>query len=136
MQPENLAYALTQIVHNFGAATLIGGSVFWLWPVPRQEYARAFAWLILIAWSTQIASGILFGATSLYYYGETPDLSGIAVSALIIKVCSAAAGFLLSAWYLARGKGWNPSDVHRVFQTQVALAVLALTAAAFLRWFS
>jgi hypothetical protein len=136
MQPENLAYALAQVVHNFGAATLVGGSVFWLWPLPRQEYARSFAWILLFAWGAQIASGILFGLTSLYYYGETPDLSAVAMAALVIKVCSAAAGLLLIAWYLARGKDWGWGQVKRLFQGQAALAVLALTAAAFLRWFS
>lgn len=136
MQPENLAYALTQVLHNFGAAVLIGGTVFWLWPTPRQEYARPFTWLILIAWSAQIISGILFGVTSFYYYGETPDLSVVAKAALILKVSSATAGFLLSAWYLARGNGWGLGKAKRAFQTQAALAVLALTGAAFLRWFS
>jgi hypothetical protein len=136
VQPENLAYALTQVVHNFGAAALIGASVFWLWPAPRRDHARTFAWAILAAWSAQIASGILFGLTSLYYYGETPDLSAVAMTALVIKVCSAAAGFLLGAWFLARGRDWSLGDVKRVFQTQFALAGLALTGAAFLRWFS
>ena len=136
MQPENLAYALTQVVHNFGAAALIGGSVFWLWPLPRQEYARRFVWVILVAWGAQIASGIVFGITSLYYYGETPDLSNVALTALVIKVSSAATGFLLGAWYLARGKDWGVGHVKRLFQAQAVLAVLALTAAAFLRWFS
>ncbi len=136
MLPENLAYALTQVVHNFGAATLIGASVFWLWPLPRQDHARPFAWIILAAWSAQIASGILFGATSLYFYGETPDLSMVALAALVLKVCAAAAGFLLGIWYLTRGKSWGLENVNRLFKTQAALAVLALTAAAFLRWFS
>ncbi len=136
MLPENLAYALTQLVHNFGAAALAGGSVFWLWPVPRQEYARRFAWIILAAWSAQIVSGILFGAASFYYYGETPDLSAVAMTALVIKVCSAVAGFLLVALYLVRGKDWGLGQVRRAFQAQAALALLALTGAAFLRWFS
>ena len=136
MLPENLAYALAQVVHNFGAAALVGGSVFWLWPLPRQEYARRFVWVILVAWGAQIASGILFGITSLYYYGETPDLSNVALAALVIKACSAATGFLLSVRYLARGKDWGWGQVKHLFQAQAGLAVLALTAAAFLRWFS
>ncbi len=136
MQPENLAYALTQVVHNFGAAALIGGTVFWLWPTPKQGHARAFAWIILAAWCAQVASGILFGLTSLHYYGETPDLSAVAMVALVIKVCSAAAGFLLGAWYLGRGRDWGWGQVKRLFQAEAGLAALALTAAAFLRWFS
>lgn len=136
MLPENLAYALTQVVHNFGAAILVGGTVFWLWPVPRQEYARPFAWIILGAWGAQILSGILFGATSFYYYGEAPDLSIVALGALVLKLCAAAAGFLLAAWQLARGRDWGWGWVTRAFQVQAALAGLALTGAAFLRWFS
>jgi hypothetical protein len=136
VQPENLAYALIQVVHNLGAAALIGGTVFWLWPVPRLEYARAFAWIVVIAWGTQVASGILFGLTSLYYYGETPDLSAVAMAALMLKACSAAAGSLLGAWYLARGRDWGWEQINRLFQIQAGLAALALTAAAFLRWFS
>lgn len=136
MQPENLAYAITQVVHNFGAAALVGASFFWLWPAPRLDLARPFAWLILVAWSAQIASGIAFGATSFYFYGAFPDLSAVAMSALVIKVCSAAAGFLISTWYLARGMKWGLVQVKRLFQLQAGLAVLALMAAAFLRWFS
>lgn len=108
LQPENLAYAIAQVVHNYGAAALVGASVFWLWPLPRQEYARVFAAILLAAWCAQIASGIAFGATSLYFYGATPDLGAIALAALVIKIVSAAAGSLFVAWYLLRGGngGW------------------------------
>jgi hypothetical protein len=133
---ENLAYALVQVVHNFGAVALLGGAVFALWPVSRLEYARAFAGLILLAWGAQIASGALFGATSLYYYGETPDLSRVAMAALGVKVVAAAAGFLLAAACLLRGREWGRAGVRRCFRALAALGVVALTAAAFLRWFS
>lgn len=136
MGGENLAYALTQVVHNFGAAAVLGGAVFALWPASRLENGRSFAWLILIAWGAQIASGGLFGLTSLYYYGETPDLSRIAMAALAIKVAAAAAGFLLAAFYLLRGREWDRVRVKRTFLGLAALGVIALTAAAFLRWFS
>jgi hypothetical protein len=133
---ESLAYALTQVVHNFGAAAVLGGTVFILWPAFRLEYSRRFAWLILFAWGTQIASGGLFGAISLYYYGETPDLSAIALTALGVKVLAATAGFLLASLYLLRGKVWDRASVRHTFQILLALGVTALTAAAFLRWFS
>lgn len=136
MGSENLAYALTQVIHNFGAAAVLGGAVFILWPAPRLEYSRSFAWLILLAWGAQIASGALFGAISLYYYGETPDLSAVALTALAIKMLAATAGFLLTALYLVRGREWGRAGVKRTFQMLVALGVTALTAAAFLRWFS
>jgi hypothetical protein len=133
---ENLAYALTQVVHNFGAAAVLGGAVFVLWPASRLENARTFAWLILVAWGAQIASGGMFGVTSLYYYGETPDLSSIAMTALAVKVAAAIAGCLLAAVYLIRGREWDRVSVKRTFRSLAALAATALTAAAFLRWFS
>ncbi len=136
MVPENLAYALTQVVHNFGAAAVVGGAIFALWPVSRLEYGRVFARIILAGWGTQIASGVLFGLTSLYYYGKTPDLSGIAIAALAVKVAAATIGFLLAAAYLARGTGWGRLAVKRSFEALAALGAIALAAAAFLRWFS
>lgn len=137
MGSENLAYALTQVVHNFGAAAVVGGAVFVLWPSPRLEYARAFAWLILLGWSAQIVSGALFGVVSLYYYGETPDLSRIATAALAIKVMAALAGVWLAARCLRRSGSWDRhAELRRAFRRLAALGVVALTAAAFLRWFS
>lgn len=133
---ENLAYALAQVVHNFGAAAVLGGAAFILWPAFRFEHSRRFAWLILVAWGMQIASGALFGAVSLHFYGETPDLSAVALTALIIKVTAAATGFLLTLLYLARGRQWSRAGVKHAFQMLAALGVIALTAAAFLRWFS
>jgi hypothetical protein len=133
---ENLAYALTQVVHNFGAAAVLGGAVFALWPQDRLEYGRVFAWLILVGWGAQMASGALFGLISLYYYGETPDLSHIAMTALAVKIAAAISGFVLVGIYLLRGRAWTQAGVRRTFQGLAALATLALTAAAFLRWFS
>lgn len=136
MWDENLAYALVQVVHNFGAAAVVGGPAFALWPVSRLEYGRAFARLIVVAWGAQIASGGLFGATSLYYYGETPDLGSIAMAALAVKVTAAVAGFVLAALFLLRGRGWDRASVKRTFRSLGTLGIVALTAAAFLRWFS
>lgn len=136
MGSENLAYALTQVVHNFGAVGVLGGALFALWPAPRLEYGRLFAWLILAAWGAQIASGGMFGVTSLYYYGETPDLSSVALTALVVKVTAAFAGFLLAALYLLRGREWSHAGIKRAFRGLAALGAVALTAAAFLRWFS
>lgn len=136
MGSENLAYALTQVVHNFGAAAVLGGAIFVLWPALHLQDARKFAWLILGAWGAQILSGIMFGVISLYYYGETPDLSRIAMTALSIKIAAAITGFLLAAFYLTRGKQWSSGGMKRSFQSLAALGAIALTAAAFLRWFS
>ena len=136
MGSENLAYALTQVAHNFGAIAVVGGAVFVLWPSPRLEYGRAFAWLILLGWSAQIASGAMFGVVSLYYYGETPDLSRIATAALVIKVAAAVLGVGLAARFLRRSGTWGRAGMKGAFRSLTTLGVVALTAAAFLRWFS
>lgn len=136
MGTENLAYALTQVFHNFGAVAVLGGALFALWPVARLEYGRAFGWLVLVGWGVQVVSGGVFGLTSLYYYGATPDLSDIAVIALAVKVAAAICGLVLAAAYLLRGHTWTGTGVTRAFQALTGLAALALTAAAFLRWFS
>lgn len=136
MWSENLAYALVQVLHNIGAVAVTGGAILAMWPLPRLEYARRFAWVILAGWSVQIVSGALFGATSLYYYGETPDLSMVAMSALAIKVAAAFSGLLLSAWFLGRGGHCSHTCTQGIFKALAVLAVTALTAAAFLRWFS
>lgn len=134
MGSENLAYALTQVLHNFGAVAVLGGAISVLWPVPRLEYGRSFAWLILAGWGVQIASGGLFGITSLYYYGETPDLSSIAMAALAVKVAAAVSGFLLAAVFLMRSR--ERMKAKRTFRVLAALGAVALAAAAVLRWFS
>ena len=57
MEPENLCYAVVQVVHNFGAAAVAGGSVVMLsslWEVRRQ---RQIAQLVLAGWLTQALSG-------------------------------------------------------------------------------
>lgn len=136
MWEENLSYALTQVLHNFGAVALVGAAVGAFWPASRPEYERALGWLIVGAWGLQIASGGLFGLISLYYYGETPDLSSVAVVALAVKVTAAVAGFLLATFYLLRGGDWSRAGVHRSFKILAALGAVALTGAAFLRWFS
>jgi hypothetical protein len=133
---ENLAYALTQVIHNFGAVGVVGGAAFALWAASGRQHARVCAWLILAAWSAQIVSGTLFGVISLYYYGETPDLSPVAFVALLVKVAAAAIGATLAALYVSRAERWDALRVTRFFQGLLALGIVALTAAAFLRWFS
>lgn len=136
MDLENLAYAVVQVAHNFGAAAVVGGAVFALWPALQVTHTRALAWLIATGWATQIATGVLFGVVSLHYYGQTPDLSPVATVALAVKVISAVSGLVLAAWYLRRGADWDRRKLLTGFRVLAALGVTALTAAAFLRWFS
>ena len=71
---QNLGYALTQVVHNFGASAVIGGAIASLWLAPRPEMDRSLGWLVLSGWAAQMASGATFGAISFYYYGQFPDI--------------------------------------------------------------
>jgi hypothetical protein len=90
VDPQNLAYALVQLAHNFGAVAVTGGAVAgWL----RQRHGLAPAagliWLVLAGWLLQAASGASFGLISFAWYGQFPDLHGIAVAALMIKLSCA-----------------------------------------------
>lgn len=130
---ENLAYAITQIAHNFGAVTVVGGAVFALvWQDAAMQ--RRLAWIVLAGWLVQVLSGATFGAISYYYYANFPDLHGIAVVALKIKLVCAFLAIILVAWQLF-GK---PAESARrnIWIILCGLAVLALSSAAILRWFS
>ena len=128
---QNLSYALVQVLHNFGAVAAAGGS---LAAVGFPERRTRMAKIALAGLATQGASGALFGAVSHYYYGRFPDISGIAMQALEIKIACVIAGcLLLSAWLF--------TDRIRDYGTSVCTAALllsttALAAAAVLRWFS
>ncbi len=58
------------------------------------------------------------------------------MTALVVKVAAAITGFLLAAIFLLRGREWSRVGVKRTFRGLAALGATALTAAAFLRWFS
>ena len=123
---QNLTYALIQIIHNLGAATIVGLSATALW----QPQRRLAGWVAAI-WALQGMSGLMFGITTYFYEGHLPDIHGIAVDALIIKITCVILGFILSLLLYAK-KGWDA----RLWRILFALGVVALAAAAFLRWFS
>jgi hypothetical protein len=134
---ENLGYALIQIAHNFGAVAVTGGAVYGRWPAPAgREGGRRIAWLVLAGWIVQMASGAAFGITSYYHYGQLPDIHGVAVAALLIKVGCAMTGAVLAVIYLTREPRWAGGQRKLAWSALIALAATALTAAAFLRWFS
>jgi len=132
---QNLSYAAIQVVHNFGAVAVVSGSLLGLRLI-EQATRRKLAYLALAGWMTQAASGATFGMVSYYYYHKFPDISGIATFALGIKMSCVAAGILLLAAYLWRGERWPEQQVNMVWVAASALAVTAISAAAFLRWFS
>ena len=132
---QNLAYAVIQVLHNFGAVATVGGSL----AATRIESAPAMekiARLTLAGWGTQAASGAAFGMVSYYFYHQFPDIAGIAIAALGIKMLCATTGFLLVLAYLFRGAGWPEERKSRTWIASTILAAIALSSAAFLRWFS
>jgi len=131
---QDLGYALTQVAHNLGAVSVVGAAAAASW---RGEDAhRRLAWLALAGWAVQGTSGAIFGAISYANYGRFPDIHGIAIGALRLKMACAAAGFSLAGFFLVRGSGWSDAARRRCFRSLLVLALTALTAAAFLRWFS
>lgn len=134
MEIENLLYSLVQIAHNFGAAAVVGGPCAALWMAPAPHVHHRLAWLVLLGWALQAFSGIGFGAVSYYVYGEFPEINGIAIGALILKIACAALGMLFTLVLLInrRAQNWP-----RPFWFSLTLfGIAALTAAAVLRWFS
>lgn len=137
MDLQNLAYALAQIVHNFGAVAVTGGAMVALSPLRAGSATpRWLAGLVLTGWAMQIGSGAGFGAISYFYYGKFPELHGIAVAALGIKMLCAASGLIVAAAYLRYAAGWPEARCRNVWRGLATLAATALSAAAFLRWFS
>lgn len=131
---QNLAYSAIQVLHNFGAVATVGGSVAAMLAPPESR--RKLAWLAFSGWTTQAVSGPAFGATSYYFYHRFPDISGIALTALTIKIICVALGFVLVAGYLLPCANCPERFRKLVWPVSTALAATALTAAAFLRWFA
>ena len=132
---QNLAYAVVQVLHNFGAVATVGGSLA-ATRIKDADVRKNLAWLVLAGWGTQAVSGASFGLVSFLYYHKLPDIAGVAVAALVIKILCAATGFMLVAAYLLLGKKWSENKRDGVWSSSAILAVIALSAAAFLRWFS
>jgi cytochrome bd-type quinol oxidase subunit 2 len=137
MDLQSLAYALTQVVHNFGAVAVVGGALLGRWPQATAPLTRRrLAWLILAGWLVQGASGAGFGAISFAWYGQFPDIHGIAVVALLVKMACAVGGIVFAAAFLRYQAEWDERRQEAFWTVLILLGVIALTAAAFLRWFS
>lgn len=134
MDFQNLAYALTQVVHNFGAVTVVAGPLYAV-ITNRPTRERCLLWVVLAGWGAQLVSGMLFGLVSFYYYSQLPDLHGIAIAALSVKVVCAMTAVLITAVTLRYRARCDKCAVW-LWPVLAVLGVIALTAAAFLRWFS
>lgn len=137
MDLQNLSYAAIQLVHNFGAVAVAGGAVCALGPGAKLAGQRkTLSWIVLAGWAAQAASGAAFGGVNWLYYGRFPDIHGVALAALLVKLACAAAALLLLSAYLIHGIGWSERARQASWRALAALAATALGAAAFLRWFS
>lgn len=137
MNWQNLGYAAIQIAHNFGAASVVGAPLFALWPARLATGPQGrLAWLVLTGWIVQAVSGTAFGAVSYYWYGQFPDIHGIAIGALLVKIACALAGFALAVMYLFGAAHWSETRRRSLWTAMFVFGATALTAAAFLRWFS
>ena len=134
---ENLAYALTQVAHNFGAVAVVGGALLGRWPLAALPLVRRkLTWLILTGWILQCGSGAAFGTISYIYYGQFPDLHAIAFAALLVKMACALGGIGLAAAFLRYQGGWPEQRLEWIWSGLIIVGVTALSAAAFLRWFA
>jgi hypothetical protein len=134
---QNLIYALIQVIHNFGAATVVGAAASALWLVRGDKAVQhRLAILTASAWAVQVASGALFGITTYYFERHLPDIHGIAVDALLIKIFCAIAGFILAASYVKLSSNWIVDRQLLAWRMLLAIGAIALGSAAFLRWFS
>lgn len=134
---QNLIYALIQVVHNFGAVLIIGYSAYGIWGLRRElPIQRKSAFWLAMLWALQAVVGAAFGATSYYFYGHLPDIHGVAIDALSVKIACASAGFLVTAlYYQLSPRGWFRNST-LIWAASFIFGCIALAAAAFLRWFS
>ena len=84
----------------------------------------------------QAASGVGFATVSYLSYGHLPDLHGVAVAALLLKMVCAVGGISFSALYLYGERSFSMAFRRQIWVTLLLLAMTALTSAAVLRWFS
>jgi hypothetical protein len=131
-----LVYALVQAVHNLGAVAVVASPAAALGLRGRGgPLERRLAWTLLLAWGLQLASGAAFAATSYGFKGELPEVTGVALAALVVKVAAAALGFLLAAGLLRVRRLSNPRPRAFAWRACLGLALAALLAAAPLRWY-
>lgn len=132
---QNLLYALIQSAHNIGAVFIVGVGTYGLF-FAHDRYKRLLAATQAVAWALQGVTGGVFGLTSYYFYHQLPDIHGVAIGALIIKISCVVLGFCISSAYFFLGDQFSPSLKKIFWVCMFSLGNIALSSAAFLRWFS
>jgi hypothetical protein len=118
-----------------GAATIVGVGFYGVFCTQANSGTR-LAWVQAFAWMIQGLGGAAFGLTTYWFYGHLPDIHGVAVLALLVKMGCVMMGFLLAIFYALWCHRWSSGRCRLVWGTSFALGLIALTSAAFLRWFS
>jgi hypothetical protein len=131
-----LVYTLVQALHNLGAVAVVASPAVALGLRDRSAALdRRLAWVLLSAWGLQAASGAGFAAASYGLKGALPEVTGVALTALVIKLTATAGGFALAASLLRVRRLAAPRPRAVAWAVCLGLAVAALLAAAPLRWY-
>ncbi len=132
----DMAYALVQVAHNLGAVAVVGSpAAAWLWAREQRVVPRLLAWFTASGWLLQALSGVGFGLTSYLSRGELPEITGVALLALYVKIGCVITGFSLAAFYLLRPLRLRQQTPRGFWPSLCAIGISALSGAAFLRWF-
>lgn len=123
------------MAHNLGAVTVVAGPLYFL-IAGELKRERGVLWMVLAGWAVQIISGGFLGLISLYFYGQLPDIHGIAIGALVIKIACAITAFVLIIVSLSAHDLYTGRRAPITWRALAALALISISAAAFLRWFS
>ena len=131
-----LVYTLVQALHNLGAVAVVASPAMALGFRDRSgALDRRLAWALLCAWGLQAASGAGFAAASYGLKGALPEVTGVALASLVVKLTATAGGFALAAGLLAVRRLAAPRPRAVAWSVCLGLAVAALLAAAPLRWY-
>lgn len=132
----DLVYALIQLGHNLGAIAVAGIPVAALAEERSGPPAsrRLLFWLVA-AWALQAASGGGFALASLGLKGALPEVQGVALAALVVKIGATVLGLGAAVFAAAHADGWPAEKRRRFFRLELVAALVPLAAAAFLRWY-
>jgi hypothetical protein len=131
-----LVYALVQAVHNLGAVAVVAspaGALAFRAQGPAIE--RRLAWTLLLAWGLQALSGAGFALASYGLKGQLPEVTGVALGALVVKLAATAGGCAIAAALLWLRPLAAPRSRAVAWGVCLGLALAALTAASPLRWY-
>jgi len=133
---NELIYTCVQALHNLGAVAVVASPVLALGRAGRDgAFERRLAWTLLLAWGLQAASGAGFAAASYGLKGALPEVTGVALVALVVKLTATATGFALAAGLLGLRRLASPRPRAIAWSVCLGVAVAALLAAAPLRWY-